>query len=206
MMTAKMTMTAAAIGMAAVIAACTASHKEAASATQPAVATAALPSGIVGANLVSTTAKVKAIDLKTRRVTLQRPDGSLVKFKAGEEVRNLPQVKVGDDVKVNYYESLAYEVKKPGDGTPGVAVSEALDHAKPGEKPGVVAGQATTMTTTIAGIDKVAGTVTLSTPDGESRTVKVRTPDNLNRVSVGDLVEITYTEALAISVETPEKE
>jgi hypothetical protein len=194
------------------VAACTtlsaigcAAHKEAPPPPPPAVAAAPLPSGVVGANLVSVTAKVKAINHKTRMVTLQRPDGSVIKFKAGDEVRNLPQVKVGDEVTATYYESLAYEVKKPGDATPGAAVAQGLERAKLGEKPGGAAGQVTAITATIAAIDKGAGTVTLRTPDGETRTIKARNPDNLNRVSVGDLVEITYTQALAISVETPKK-
>jgi len=181
---------------------CAASSKEMA---PPPAAPAPLPSGVVGENLVSASAKVKAIDLKTRHVTLQRADGSVVKFVAGDQVRNLPQVKVGDDVNVTYYESLAYEVRKPGDAAPGASVAEGAARAKPGEKPGGAAARAVTVTATIAGIDKTAQTVTLRTPDGETTTIKARNPDNLNRVSVGDLVDITYTEAMAISVETPAK-
>ncbi len=201
MMNAKMRTTTVALCMSAVIAACAASHKEA----PPPAPPAPLPSGTVGENLVSATAKVKAIDLKTRHVTLQRADGSVVKFVAGDQVRNLPQVKVGDDVNVTYYESLAYEVKKPGDSAPGASVAEGVARAKLGEKPGGASVQVTTVTTTIAGIDKAAQTVTLRGPDGDLSTVKVRYPENLNRVAVGDLVNITYTEALAISVEPPAK-
>ncbi len=183
------------------VAGCSAMHKE----EPPPPPPAALPSGTVGSNLVSATATVKAIDQKTRMVTLKRADGSLIKFRAGDEVRNLPQVKVGDEVTVTYYESLAFEVKKPGDAAPGASVAEAAERAKVGEKPGATGARVTTVTTTIAGIDKSAGTVTLKTPDGELTTIKVRNPDNLNRVAVGDLVQITYTEALGISVETPAK-
>jgi len=198
--------TAAALGIGFGIAGCAAQSKETAPPPAAVVAAPAAPvSGVVGENAVSATAKVKAIDLKTRRVTLQRADGSVVKFVAGDEVRNLPQVKVGDEVTVTYYESLAYEVKKPGQAAPGAVVAEGLERAKVGEKPGGAAGRVTTVTATIAGIDKAAGTVTLRTPDGESTTIKARNPDNLNRVSVGDLVEITYTEALAISVQAPTK-
>ncbi len=174
------------------------------SAPAPAAA-APLPSGTVGENLTTATATVKTIDQKTRMVTLQRPDGSLIKFRAGDEVRNLPQVKKGDTVTVSYYESLAYEVMRAGTGTPGAAVAEELGRAKPGEKPGGAGARVTTVTTTIAGIDKAAGTVTLRDPDGVDRTIKVRHPEKLNQVSVGDLVNITYTEALGISVETPTK-
>ena len=186
------------------VAACAAEHKEA---VPPAPAVAAAPpvSGTVGQNVLSATATVKAIDLKTRHVTLQRPDGSVIKFVAGDDVRNLSQVKVGDQVTVTYYESLAYEVRKPGTAVPGTTVAEGLGRAKLGEKPGGAAGRVTTLTATIAGIDKAATTVTLQTADGETTTVKVQHPEKLDQVSVGDLVEITYTEAFAISVEEPEK-
>jgi Cu/Ag efflux protein CusF len=154
---------------------------------------------------VTATATVKAIDQKTRRVTLRRPDGSLVKFTAGDSVRNLAQVKVGDEVAVSYYESLAYEVLKPGEGAPGAAVAEDVQRAKLGEKPGATGARVTTVTVTIAGIDKAAGTVTLKDPDGDAKTIKVRDPQKLDRVAVGDLVQITYTEAIAVAVEAPTK-
>jgi Cu/Ag efflux protein CusF len=204
MMTWKMTTMAAVLCISAAFAACAGSHKQ--PSPPAAVALAPPPSGVLGENLVSATATVKAIDLKTRRVTLRRPDGSVVKFVAGDEVRNLPQVKVGDEVNVTYYESLAYEVRKPGDAVPGTAVAEGAARAKLGEKPGGTAERVVSVTATIAAIDKAAMTVTLRAPDGEITTVKARNPDNLNRVSVGDLVDITYTEALAISVEAPTKE
>ncbi len=186
------------------IAGCAATSKEAAPAASAAAA-APLPSGTVGAGLASATAKVKAIDLKTRHVTLQRPDGSVFTFQASDEVRNLPQVKVGDEVTVTYYESLAYQVKKPGAGVPGATVAEGLQRAEPGAKPGAAGARVTTITATIAGIDKAAQTVTLRGPDGNLTTIKARDPQNLERVSVGDLVDITYTEALGISVDTPKK-
>ena len=138
-------------------------------------------------------------------VTLERADGSLIKFRASDEVRNLPQVKVGDEVSVTYYEALAYEVKKPGEAAPGAAVAEGLERAELGEKPGGAGARVTTITATIAAIDKAAMTVTLRSPDGDTTTIKARDPQKLDRVAIGDLVEITYTEALAISVETPKK-
>jgi hypothetical protein len=42
--------------------------------------------------------------------------------------------------------------------------------------------------------------VTLTGPGGGSQTIKARDPANLKKVQVGDLVDITYTEAVAISV------
>ena len=171
----------------------------------PTAASQPLPSGTVGANLVSATARVKAIDQQTRQVTLQRADGSEVTIYADETVRNLPQIQVGDEVTVSYYESLAYEVKKPGTTAPGATVTEETGRAKLGEKPAGAGARVTTIVTTITGIDKAAGTVTLQGPTGRVTTVKARDPRNLDRVVVGDLVEITYTEAVAVSVDKPGK-
>jgi len=50
-------------------------------------------------------------------------------------------------------------------------------------------------------VDLPNGTVTLTGPRGNSQTVKATNMANLRKVQVGDLVDITYSEALAVSVE-----
>ncbi len=162
---------------------------------------ATLPSGTLESRLITATAKVKKIDLKTRKVTIEQPDGSVITVTVGQEVRNLAQVKAGDLINVSYYESIAFAVRKPGDATPGVTVAADATRAQPGSRPGAAAASVVTVTTTISAIDKQAGTVTLTGPDGEKTTIKVRDPRNLDRVAVGDLVEITFSEAAAIAVE-----
>jgi hypothetical protein len=155
--------------------------------------------------LVTVTATVEAIDQKTRMVTLKGPQGNMVTFKAGEQIKNLAQVKVGDTVLAKYYESVVVEVRKPGEAKPGVTTQEAVTRAKPGETPKGLAVSQMTVTTTIAAIDKKAPSVTLKGADGKSTTVKVRNPKNLENVKVGDQVVITYTEALALSLEKAPK-
>jgi Cu/Ag efflux protein CusF len=173
-------------------------------AAAPAVPTPVV-SGTVAQNTVRVTATVEAIDLKNRMVTLKGPDGKSTKVHVDEQVRNLPQVKKGDQVVVTYYESLAFEVNRPGTGAPGVVVAEDVRRAQPGQRPGGTAAQAVTLTATIQAIDTKANTVTLKDPDGELTTIKVRDPSRLEKVKVGDLIDITYTEALAIAVEPPAK-
>lgn len=170
-------------------------------AAAPGAAPTPVVSGTVGEKAVQVTATVEAVDLKTRQVKLKGPEGNVFTVHADERVKNLPQVKKGDSVVATYYESLAYEVHKPGQAEPGVAVAEDVATAKPGEKPAAVGARAVQVTATIAAIDKSQGTVTLKSPDGELTTIKARNPANLDKVQVGDLVEITYTEALAIAVE-----
>jgi hypothetical protein len=151
-------------------------------------------------NINSVTATVESVDLATRMVTLKGPEGKLMEFRAGEEVKNLPQVKVGDQVVMTYYESIAAQILKPGTD-PGVVAQQAIATAKPGEKPAGAAAQQVTVTATVEAIDENREYVTLKGPKGKSTAVKVRDPKNLEGVKVGDTVMITYTEALAVSVE-----
>jgi hypothetical protein len=195
------------LGVALAVTGCAGGDMQAPPAPPPAAPATAqpLPSGTVGANLVTATARVKALDQQTRLVTLERADGSEVTVYADNTVRNLPQIHVGDEVTASFYESLAYEVKKPGTAAPGATVAEEAARAKLGEKPAGAGARVTTIVATIVGLDKAAGTVTLQGPTGRATTIKARDPRNLERVAVGDLVEITYTEAVAVSVEQPVK-
>lgn len=156
-------------------------------------------------NVVTVTATVQAIDYKKRNVTLLGPEGDTLTINAGPEVRNLDQVKRGDLVVVGYEESIALKLKKPGEAEPEAAVAEVTERANPGEKPAAAAADAVTVTAKIVKIDKKTKRVTLKGPEGNTAVVAVKDPARLERVKVGDLVEITYTQALAISVEAAPK-
>ena len=155
-------------------------------------------------SVVTVNATVEAIDLNTRVVRLKGPKGNVFDLKVGEEAKNLPQVKVGDVVTAKYYESIAVEVKKPGEPG-GVTASGALATAEPGAKPGGIVANQVTVTTTVEAIDPKKTHVTLKGPEGNSVKVKVQDPKNLKNVKVGDQVVITYSEAIGISVEKPKK-
>ena len=152
------------------------------------------------ANVVSLTATVEAINLKTRMVTIKGPEGKSVVVKAGEEVINLPQVKVGDKVVLDYVEALAIRMAKPGEVRD--ETTTLLGAAEPGSKPSVIGATETTVSATIEAIDMKNETATLKMPDGGIRIVKAQDPANLKKVKVGDTIVITYTEALALSVQT----
>ncbi len=162
------------------------------------------PTGIVKGVEAVMTATVVAIDLQKRIVTLKGPDGEVRDIKVGEEAVNLPQVKVGDLVTVKFYESIAVEVIKPGTAA-GAGETSAIVRAKPGEMPGGMAVRQVSVTATITAIDKQKSNMTLKGPEGKLNVVKVQDPANLEKVKVGDELLITYTEALAISVEHVKK-
>ena len=157
-------------------------------------------SGVYDEQQITKTATVQKIDQKTRHVTLRRPDGTKFTTVVGSQVHNLPQVKKGDVVRVTYRESIAYEVKKADHAHPGVARSTAVTRAPLGEKPGGTVTDTLSVRMTITAIDKAASEATLRGPHGDVIVVKVKDPSKLDAVGVGDLVDITYTEALAIAV------
>ncbi len=159
---------------------------------------------VVKERVATMTATVTAIDLEKRIVTLKGPKGEVRDIKVGPEAVNLPQVKVGDLVTVKYYESLAVEVMKPGT-VAGAGERSAVVRAKPGEMPGGMVAQQSTVTATVTAIDKKKGTITLKGPEGKTVVAKAEDPKNLDKVKVGDDLMITYTEALAISVEKAKK-
>ena len=147
------------------------------------------------------TATVAAVDLARREVTLRDPQGNLFTVEAGEEVRNLPQVEVGDRVVVRYYEAIAAELAKPGQQA---SASAEVTRAPLGAKPGAGVTQQVTQTVRIDALDLATHTVSFTDPQGYSQTITVRDPkmqDFLKTLKVGDQVAITYTEGVAISVE-----
>ena len=150
------------------------------------------------------TATVVKVDQKTREVTLKKQDGTEYSFVAGDAVKNLAQVAAGDVVVATYTEAIAYEVKKGGKAA-GAETTVGAKAAALGEKPAGAIGQKTTVTVTITAIDPKVPSVTFKGPEGNSRTIKVKHPEKLQGVSVGDSVELTYAEALAIRVEKAPK-
>jgi hypothetical protein len=150
-------------------------------------------------------ATVTAIDRPQRLVALKDEQGREIVVEVSDRVKRLDEVNVGDQLLVSYTEALAWQVKPASQGAPGVSAQESVTRAKPDESPGGTVGRTVTMTTTITAIDLANGTVTLTGPNGRSQAIKARDPANLKKVQVGDLVDITYTEAVAISVRSVDK-
>ena len=125
-------------------------------------------------------AEVTAIDHATRIVTVRNDNGEMHTFNAPEEVRNLAQVEVGDMIYAMYDSVYTVEVL-PNDGEEASA--------------------ATVITATVEDINIEANTFKLKGPQGKVTEYTARNPDNLKRAKVGDLVVMTVTDSVAITVE-----
>jgi len=146
-------------------------------------------------------AVVEAIDHETRVVTVRKPDGESVTFTASDEARNLDQVEVGDVLVAEYIESVSIDVIANDGMEANAAEASAMARTKEGEMPGFAAMDATVVTATVEDINLDMNTFKLKGPDGTINEYVARNPENLKRAAVGDLVVITVTEALAITVE-----
>ncbi len=156
---------------------------------------------LVTSQTMKISAQVEAIDHKSRVVTLRRPQGDTVTFTASDEARNLDQVSVGDIVTAEYVETLSIEVVANEGMEPESGELSAVARTEKGEMPGLIAVDTQIVTATVEEINLETNTYKLKGPDGTVNEYAARNPENLKRAAVGDLVIMTFTESVAISVE-----
>lgn len=156
-------------------------------------------------DLQTVTATVEAINVQTRIVTLRGEGDKVSVFEVGENVVNLPQVKVGDQVAVKYYKALAAQIKPKGSAqSTDVKYDGGAARAEAGQLPGMLAAATVSADVRIEAIDLKTNTVSFTGPAGVLRKTQVLNPELqklLPGLKAGDIVELTYFEGLAASVE-----
>src|SRR5210317_1587367 len=150
---------------------------------------------------MTVSAVVEAINHETRVVTVRKPDGEALTFTASEEARNLAQVQVGDVLVAEYVESVSIEVMADDGLGTDAAEAVAMGRAEEGAMPGFAAMDSQIVIAKVEEINLELNTFKLKGPDGVVEEFVARNPDNLRRSEVGDLVVITTTEAVAVTVE-----
>ena len=152
---------------------------------------------------VKMTATVVLIDMGSRDVVLIDSQGKMHKINVSDQVRNLDQVKVGDKVTTEYTEAISVRLKKRGTADlPPASAEEAIVRSPKGMKPGGAVGRKVTAFATVVAVNPKKQFVTLRGPLGNEYDVQVLDPALLKTVNKGDEVEVVYTEALAISVQS----
>jgi len=161
------------------------------------------PPTVIESNMIQTTATVTGVDPNRRVVNLRGTDGRTVPVRVGQDV-NLGKIEAGDVVDIAYYESVAVNVAAPGEAVPGVTGASETARSQPGDQPGRATVDQVTVTSTVIAIDHAAHTVSVRGPQGNTRTVTVKNPqlrEKMKGLKVGDLVQLTYTEALAARIQ-----
>jgi hypothetical protein len=161
--------------------------------------------GLGSSQTITERAKVQAIDLPTREVTLVGPEGNVFTVHASDAVRNLDKVKVGDTVVATYYASIVLVLSAPGTQVPDNQVNAARTRAAKGQMPAAALGTRVIVTGTVVGIGLANHTISLVNPSGGLvHTFDVTDPRQqaaLKRVKVGDSLTAIGTEAFAVALE-----
>lgn len=159
--------------------------------------------GAVEGELVVIEAKVKAVDAKHRVVTLKFADGSTNEIKCGPEVRNFPQIRVGDDVRLEFLETVELFVTPP-QGKPKADAVDVVERAPAGGKPGIVEVDTVEVSANVESIDYASRVVKLRGPEGKLFTLKAGPEiERLDEVKKGDTVVARLTEAVSVRVTSP---
>jgi Cu/Ag efflux protein CusF len=149
--------------------------------------------------VVSDTFTIAAIDQDARVVTLADKDGVSMGVYCGPEVQRFDELKVGQQVTFRYYESLVTAISQPGTAKPG---DTAAVTGTSGTLPGGTIARQMTARVAIEAIDPNIPSVTISTASGNKMSFKVDDKKKIEGYKPGDQVDITYTQALAVSVES----
>jgi hypothetical protein len=149
---------------------------------------------------ISSTATIQAIDHTTRTLTLVDSKGQADAYAVGPEVKRFDELKVGDSVKVTYYESTVLQIRRPG-AAPDAASSDVALTRGTGALPAATYAVQDKMTVTVNSIDPELPSITVTTPGGRVVTRKVEDKKHLEGVKVGDQIDITYTRAFLTGIE-----
>ena len=152
------------------------------------------------ANMVKVNATIQAIDQTTRTITLRDDKGNEDSFAVGRAVTRFKELKVGQKVNITYYESIVFQLLKPGEKGSGTSVEAALNRAKSALPAGTVAVQ-DKATVTVKAVDMSVPSITVTTADGRTVSRKIENKKNLEGVKAGDKIDITFTRALVTEVQ-----
>jgi len=148
---------------------------------------------------ISKTATITAINHKTRVVTLKDAQGNVEDIRCGSDIKRFGELKVGDTVTFSYHAAVAYQIVKPGEKSASAAGTSMVRGQ--GAKPSGAVTNQKKATVTVEAIDAAAPSITVKTAGGHKMTAQVEDKKNLEGLKVGDKVEVTFTEALMVTVD-----
>ena len=146
---------------------------------------------------ITETFTIEAIDRSTRTVTLKDKEGYVEDVILGPEVQRFNEFKVGDVVTMRYTESLVTAIAKSGSAA---KPPDAAAITRSTGAPGATIARQQVATVTINAIDPKVPSVSITTADGRKMSFRIANAKNLEGFKVGDKVDVTYTQALAVSV------
>jgi len=152
---------------------------------------------------ISVTVTIEAIEQSTRTLTVKDNKGIYETIQAPPEMKRFSELKVGDKITARYYDNVVVRLKKPGEAAVDVD-SSALTRGQ-GKGPAGTAALQRTITVTVTAMDPKTSAVTVKGPNGYNYSRKVADKKTFGQLKVGDQLDMTWTEAVLISVDPPKK-
>jgi antitoxin (DNA-binding transcriptional repressor) of toxin-antitoxin stability system len=138
---------------------------------------------------VTLSGTVATIDHEKRTVNVKKADGSFETVDVPAGAKRFDELKVGDKVSITYNNNVSARLKPPG---------EAAVNTQTGTS---TASVQRTMTATVEAIDKNASSITFVGPNGWKYSRHIVDPAVLDKVKVGDKVDITWNTDVTVSVQ-----
>lgn len=148
---------------------------------------------------VTATAIVQAVDIENQQLVLRGKGDSIHTIAVSEKVRNLPQIKVGDQIELTYYEALALTLEQRATDSAARRGRTAVEPGEAGRQSAGVAREDVEIVADIAKIQQKTRKVTLRSTQGVV-TLKVPKTIDISKFKVGDRVRADYVPAVAIAV------
>jgi hypothetical protein len=163
-------------------------------------AAAAATSQLHFETVLTTHGEIVSVDRINRLLAIKGPRGNTLTLESRNQ-KNLEAIHAGDRVLIRYIEGVQIRKKNPGEVLPMATLKEGIAGAAPGESPKARISRKRTIVASVETIDEVNQEVTLKGPDGSIETVMVENPETLQGLKAGDQLVITYSHALALSVD-----
>jgi hypothetical protein len=148
---------------------------------------------------VTLSGTVATIDHAKRMVNIKKADGSFETVDVPAGATRFDELKVGDKVSITFNNNVSARLKPPGEAP--VDTQTGTTTAGQGARPGGTAAVQRTMTATVDAIDKSASSMTFVGPNGWKYSRHIVDPAVLDKVKVGDKVDITWNTDVTVAVQ-----
>lgn len=148
---------------------------------------------------VTLSGTVETIDQARRTLNIKKPDGKFETVEVPASAKRFNELKVGDKVTVTYNNTVSARLKPPGEA----AVDTGRQGSTMGQeaRPGGMTVVQRTMTATVSAIDKGSSSVTVAGPNGWTYSRRVVDPTVLDKLKIGDKVDLTWNTDMTVTVQ-----
>ena len=158
------------------------------------------------AQKLTAVATIARVDRAKRDLVLSDGQGHQFTVHVPDNVKRFDALKAGDRVELDYFQSVGLALQSPEKGAQPHAAETTLGTPTAGRLPGGIEARSLSVTAEIKNIDRMNHTVTLREPGGQLDTITVTDPglqEKLGQLKVGDRIQATFTQAVAVSI-TPQ--